>query len=41
METKDLYSEKYKILMKEFKDDTKMDRELCCGFGLEESIVSK
>ena len=35
-ETKDLYIEKYKTLMKEIKDDT--DREIYHILGLEESI---
>ena len=30
METKDLYSEKYEILMKEFKDDTNGQRAVLC-----------
>ena len=35
-ETEDLYTEKYKTLMKEIKDDT--DREIYHILGLEESI---
>ena len=31
-ETKDLYAEKYKTLMKEIKDDTKMWRDLPCSW---------
>ena len=38
-ETKDLYSENYKTLMKEIKDDT--DGKTYHGFGLEELILSK
>ena len=38
-ETKDLYSENYKILMKEIKDDT--DGEIHHVLGMEESILSK
>ena len=39
-ETKDLYSEKYKPLMKEIKDNT-TDGKICPALGLEESIPSK
>ena len=38
-ETKDLYSENYKMLMKEIKDDT--DEKIYHAFVLEESILSK
>ena len=37
-EVKDLYSEKYKTLMKEIKDDTNGWRDIPC-FGLEETIL--
>ena len=37
-EVKDLYSENYKTLMKEIKDDTNRWRDIPC-FGLEESIL--
>ena len=39
-ETKDLYSEKYKMLMKEIKGDTDR-RKYLHALGLEESILSK
>ena len=39
-ETKDLYTENYKILMKEIKEDTK-DGEIYRVHGLEESKLSK
>ena len=39
-ETKDLYSENYKTLMKEIKDDTKRWKDIH-ALGLEESILSK
>ena len=38
-ETKDLYSEKYKMLMKEIGED--INREIYHDCGLEESILSK
>ena len=38
-DTKDLYSENYKMLMKESKDDT--DGKIYHVLGLEESILSK
>ena len=39
-ETKDLYAEDYKTLMKEIKDDTQMtDGEIYHILGLEESIL--
>ena len=38
-ETKDLYIENYKTLMKESKEDT--NGEIYCVHGLEESILSK
>ena len=38
-ETKDLYSENYKMMMKEIKDDT--DGNTYHVLGLEESILSK
>ena len=38
-ETKDLYIENYKSLMKEIKEDT--NGEIYCVHGLEESILSK
>ena len=38
--TKDLYSEKYKMLMKEIKGDTDR-RKYLHALGLEESILSK
>ena len=38
-ETKDLYSENYKMLMKEIQDDT--DGKIHHALGLEESILSK
>ena len=38
METKDLYAENYKTLMKEIKDDT-TDGEIYLVLGLEESIL--
>ena len=37
-ETKDLYAENYKTLMKEIKDDRKRQRHIPCS-SLEESIV--
>ena len=37
--TKGMYSENYKMLMKEVKDDT--DRKIYHALGLEESILSK
>ena len=39
-ETKDLYSENYKMLMKEIKDDTNRWKDIPCS-GLEESVLSK
>ena len=39
-EAKDLYTEKYKILMKEIKM-TQTDGEISQVLGLEESILSK
>ena len=39
-ETKDLYIENYKILMKKPKR-TQIDGEIYCVHGLEESILSK
>ena len=38
METKELYAENYKTLMKEIKDDTNRWRDISC-FGLEESTL--
>ena len=38
-ETEDLYTEKYKTLMKEIKDDT--DRKIYHVLGLKESILSR
>ena len=38
-ETKDLYSENYKMMMKEIKDDT--DGKTYHALGLEESMLSK
>ena len=38
-EAKDLYSENYKMLMKEIKNET--DGKIHHAFGLEESILSK
>ena len=38
-ETKDLYPENYKILIKETEDDT--DRKICHVLALEESILSR
>ena len=40
-ETKDLCTEKYKILMKEIKDDTQTNGEMYQILGLEESKLSK
>ena len=40
-ETKDLYIENYKTLMKEIKEDTNRWRNIYCVHGLEESILSK
>ena len=40
-ETKDLYSEKYKTVMKEIKDDTNRWKDSYHAHGLEESILSK
>ena len=37
-ETKDLYIENYKTLVKEIKEDTKIDGEIYRVHGLEESI---
>ena len=39
-ETKDLYIENYKILMKKTKR-TQIDGEIYCVHGLDESILSK
>ena len=39
-ETKDLYSENYKSLMKEIEDNT-IDGKICHVLALEESILSK
>ena len=38
-ETKDLYAENYKTLMKEIKDDTNRWRDIYHVLGLEESIL--
>ena len=38
-EVKDMYSENYKTLMKEIKDDT--DRKIYHVLGLKESILSR
>ena len=38
-EAKDLYSENYKTLMKEIKDDTNRWRNIYHVLGLEESIL--
>ena len=40
-ETKDLHIENYKTLMKKTKERTKIDGEIYCLHGLEESILSK
>ena len=39
--TKDLYSENYKMLMKEIKDDTNRWKDIYHALELEESILSK
>ena len=38
-ETKDLYAEKYKTLMKEIKEDTNRWRDIYHVFGMEESTL--
>ena len=40
-ETKDLYIENYKTLIKEIKEDTNTDGEIYRVHGLAESILSK
>ena len=40
-ETKDLYSENYKTLIKKIEEDTNRWRDIYHVLGLEESILSK
>ena len=40
MEAKYLYSENYKMLTKEIKDDTNRWKDIHHGLGIEESIFS-